>query len=343
MWYREAINLPDWKFTPVETSLQKTDDKSLTDSSLHKSVTQFHENRDEIDNTLQFGGLDPNSPFIVDYAEKLVSLIGEVVPPLETILSIAEQGHTLKWINFILLRFTSANWIIEDTKKFINLCNRVKNIQDPRQRIDEFITGVRKTDGLYGFIANSIMVFNTIVKGLKEFSRLDINNKWTFMAYFYGAPIARYLFEEAGDEEDKSGVKIIKKRIINPSLEFLFEKNSKNRDVHAYVLDLTRNNPKMSHDDVLKNTSSYFKNNNSNSPLDITEIVDLVYEDPHDLMGITRGRRISRTYYNSFVSMMSNSSLLQLNCLKATMSLSHMLDWIMHVKIASKNNWNKYG
>ena len=47
------------------------------------------------------------------------------------------------------------------------------------------------------------------------------------MAYFYGAPIAKYLFEESGDEEDKSGLKIIKKRVINPSLEFLFEKNPK--------------------------------------------------------------------------------------------------------------------
>jgi len=343
MWYRKAINLPDWKFTPIETSVQKTDNTSLTDSNLHQSVTKFHEGRDEVDNTLQFGGLDPDSPFIVDYAEKLLVLIGEVVPPLEGILGFVEQGHTLKWINFILLRFTSSNWIIEDTKKFIVLCNSVKNIQNPHERIDAFINGIRKTDGLYGFLANSIMVFNTIIKGLKEFAHLDINNKWTFMAYFYGAPIARFLFEESGDDEDKSGIKIIKKRIINPSLEFLFEKNHKNKDVHTYVLNLTRNNLKMSHDDVLKNTLNYFENNNSKAILDIAEIVDLVYEDPHDLMGITQGRRISRAFFNDFTSMMSNSSTLQFNCLKASMALSHMLDWIVHIKIASKNNWNKYG
>jgi hypothetical protein len=223
MWYRVAIDLSNLKgFSPVETSVESVDKKPLTDGPLHKSVTKFHEDRDEIDNVLQFGGLDPDSPFIVDYAEKLLLIIGEVVPALENILGTIEQGHTLKWINFILLRFTSVNWVIEDTKNFISLCNKVKSIEDPRECVDTFISGIRKIDGLYGFIANSVMIFNTIAKGLKEFAGLDIDNKWTFMAYFYGAPIAKYLFEESGDEEDKSGLKIIKKRVINPSLEFLF-------------------------------------------------------------------------------------------------------------------------
>ena len=176
--------LPDKKFTPVESSVESIDNKPLTEGDLHQSLTKFHEGRDEIDNVLQFGGLDPDSPFIVDYAEKLLLIIGEVVPALENIFGTIEQGHTLKWINFILLRFTSANWVIEDTKNFISLCNKVKNIEDPRECVDTFISGIRKIDGLYGFIANSVMIFNTIVKGLKEFANLDINNKWTFMAYF---------------------------------------------------------------------------------------------------------------------------------------------------------------
>ena len=71
--------------------------------------------------------------------------------------------------------------------------------------------------------------------------------------------------------------------------------------------------------------------------------VDLVYEDPHDVSGILRGRRISKTYYDSFVSLMSNSGVLQSQCLKASIAISQMLSWLSHVKIASKNNWTKMG
>ncbi len=342
MWYRQAIDLSNLKgFSPVETSVEGVDKKPLTDGPLHKSVTKFHEDRDEIDNVLQFGGLDPDSPFIVDYAEKLLVLIGEVVPALEGILGTIEQGHTLKWINFILLRFTSANWVIEDTKNFINLCNKVKVIEDPRERVEEFISGIRKIDGLYGFIANSVMIFNTIAKGLKEFAGLDIDNKWTFMAYFYGAPIAKYLFEESGDEEDKSGLKVIKKRVINPSLEFLFERNPKNRDLHKYVIELMDKNKDMTHNQVRDNAFKYYKDRVN--PQDIVELVDLVYEDPHDALGVMRGRRISKRFYDSFNYLMSNSGALQMHCLKASMGLGHMLDWLAHIKVASDQNRKKLG
>lgn len=342
MWYRIAVDLSNLKgFSPVETSVSDVEEKPLTERPLHQSVTKFHEGRDEVDNVLQFGGLDPDSPFIVDYAEKLLVLIGEVVPALEGILDVIEQGHTLKWINFILLRFTSANWVIEDTKNFISLCNKVKGIEDPRERVEEFISGIRKIDGLYGFIANSVMIFNTIAKGLKEFAGLDIDNKWTFMAYFYGAPIAKYLFEESGDEEDKSGLKVIKNRVINPSLEFLFEKNPKNRDLHKYVIELMNKNRDMTHDQVRDNALKYFADRIK--PQDIIELVDLVYEDPHDSLGVLRGRRISKTFYDSFNYLMSNSGALQMHCLKASMSLGHMLDWLTHIKIASDQNRKKLG
>jgi hypothetical protein len=341
MWYREAIKLPAKKFAPVESSVESIDNKPLTEGDLHQSLTKFHEGRDEIDNILQFGGLDPDSPFIVEYAEKLLVLIGEVVPALEGVLSIVEQGHTLKWINFILLRFTSINWIIEDTKNLISLCNRVKSISDPRKRIDAFISGIRKIDGLYGFIANSVMIFNTIVKGLKEFAGLDIDNKWTFMAYFYGAPIAKYLFEESGDEEDKSGLKIIKNRVINPSLEFLFEKNPKNRNLHKYVIELMEKNSEMTHEQIRDNALEYYIDRIK--PQDIVELVDLVYEDPHDSLGVLRGRRISKRFYESFNYFMRNSNSLQVQCLKASMALSHMLELISHIKIASDQSRIKIG
>ena len=342
MWYRVAVDLSNLKgFSPIETSVSDVGKKPLTDRPLHRSVTKFHEGRDEFDNILQFGGLDPDSPFIIDYAEKLLVLIGEVVPALEGILGVIEQGHTLKWINFILLRFTSANWVIEDTKNFINLCNRVKGIEDPRECVDTFISGIRKIDGLYGFIANSVMIFNTIAKGLKEFAGLDINNKWTFMAYFYGAPIAKYLFEETGDEEDKSGLKIIKKRIINPSLNFLFEKNPNNKLLYNYVIELMDKNQDMTHDQIRDEALKYYKDRAKKE--DIVELVDLVYEDPHDAMGVLRGRRISKRFYDNFNYLMSNSGTLQMHCLKASMSLGHMLDWLTHIKIASDQNRKKLG
>ena len=342
MWYRIAIDLSNLKgFSPIETSVSEVGVDSLTERPLHKSVTKFHESRDELDNVLQLGGLDPDSPFIVDYAEKLLLVIGEVIPALEGILGIVEQGHFLKWINFILLRFTSANWVIEDTKNFISLCNKVKGIEDPRERVDTFISGIRKIDGLYGFIANSVMIFNTIAKGLKEFAGLDIDNKWTFMAYFYGAPIAKYLFEETGDDEDKSGLKIIKKRVINPSLEFLFEKDSKNKVLYKYVIELMDKNQDMTHEQVRDNALKYYGDRLKKE--DIVELIDLVYEDPHDAMGVLRGRRISKRFYDNFNYLMSNSGTLQMHCLKASMSLGHMLDWLTHIKIASDQNRKKLG
>ena len=334
MWYRVAIDLSNLKgFSPIETSVSDVEEKPLTERPLHQSLTKFHEGRDEIDNVLQFGGLDPDSPFIVEHAEKLLVLIGEVVPALEGVLSIVEQGHTLKWINFILLRFTSINWIIEDTKNLISLCNRVKSISDPRERVDTFISGIRKIDGLYGFIANSVMIFNTIAKGLKEFAGLDINNTWTFMTYFYGAPIAKYLFEESGDEEDKSGLKIIKNRVINPSIEFLFEKNPNNKLLYNYVIELMDKNQDMTHDQIRDEALKYYKDRVMKE--DIVELVDLVYEDPHDAIGVLRGRRISKRFFDSFNNFMSNSGVLQMYCFKASVALGHMLELIKHIKIAS--------
>ena len=334
MWYRIAVDLSNLKgFSPIETSVSDVGKKPLTERPLHQSVTKFHESRDEVDNVLQFGGLDSDSPFIVDYAEKLLVLIGEVVPALEGILGFVEQGHALKWINFILLRFTSINWIIEDTKNLISLCNRVKSISDPRERVDTFISGIRKIDGLYGFIANSVMIFNTIAKGLKEFAGLDINNTWTFMTYFYGAPIAKYLFEESGDEEDKSGLKIIKNRVINPSIEFLFEKNPNNKLLYNYVIELMDKNQDMTHDQIRDEALKYYKDRVMKE--DIVELVDLVYEDPHDAIGVLRGRRISKRFFDSFNNFMSNSGVLQMYCFKASVALGHMLELIKHIKIAS--------
>lgn len=334
MWYRIAVDLSNLKgFSPIETSVSDVGKKPLTERPLHQSVTKFHESRDEVDNVLQFGGLDSDSPSIVDYAEKLLVLIGEVVPALEGILGFVEQGHALKWINFILLRFTSINWIIEDTKNLISLCNRVKSISDPRERVDTFISGIRKIDGLYGFIANSVMIFNTIAKGLKEFAGLDINNTWTFMTYFYGAPIAKYLFEESGDEEDKSGLKIIKNRVINPSIEFLFEKNPNNKLLYNYVIELMDKNQDMTHDQIRDEALKYYKDRVMKE--DIVELVDLVYEDPHDAIGVLRGRRISKRFFDSFNNFMSNSGVLQMYCFKASVALGHMLELIKHIKIAS--------
>ena len=334
MWYRLAIDLSNLKgFSPIETSVSEVSVDSLTERPLHKSVTKFHESRDELDNVLQLGGLDPDSPFIVDYAEKLLLVIGEVIPALEGILGIVEQGHFLKWINFILLRFTSANWVIEDTKNFIILCNGVKDISDPRERVNAFLSGLRKIDGLFGFIANSVMIFNTIVKGLKEFAGLDINNTWTFMTYFYGAPIAKYLFEESGDREDKSGLKIIKSRVINPSIEFLFEKNPKIRDLYKYVNEMMEENSEMTHEQIRDEALKYFKERVKSQ--DIIELVDLVYEDPHDVSGLLRGRRVSKRFFDSFNNFMSNSGELHMFCVRASVALGHMLDWLTHIKIAS--------
>ena len=153
--------------------------------------------------------------------------------------------------------------------------------------------------------------------------------------------IAKYLFEESGDREDKSGLKIIKSRVINPSIEFLFEKNQNIKDLYKYVNEVMVKNSEMTHDQIRDDALKYYGDRLKKE--DIVELVDLVYEDPHDAMGVLRGRRISKRFYDNFNYLMSNSGTLQMHCLKASMSLGHMLDWLTHIKIASDQNRKKLG
>jgi len=355
MWYKQAIDLSNLRgFSPVETSVDSIDKKPLTESIPHRVITKFHENRDEIDNVLQFGGLDPEAPFVVDYAEKLLVIIGQLVPALEGVLNYIEERHILRWLNFGLLRYTSLNWVIEDTKNLIILCKNISSISDPRERVEKFLHGFKISDGLYGLIANLVMIFNTIVKVLNEFTDLHIDNKWTFAAYFYGAPFAKYLFEESGADEDKSGLRIIKERVINPTAEYLFKKNSKNRIVYNYALKYIGENPDKTHDEVRDHVLDRFDEDTSKGRFvdmpgeklnskDILEIIDILYDDPYDVIGLLRGKRINKTYYDKFIYLMNNSSSLQTKCIQATNALNDLLQWMSHIKFASNQRRIKSG
>ena len=100
-------------------------------------------------------------------------------------------------------------------------------------------------------------------------------------------------------------------------------------------------NSEMTHEQIKNDALKYY--GDRVKPQDIVELVDLVYEDPHDVSGLLRGRRISKRFFDSFNNFMSNSGALQMYCFKASVALSHMLEFIMHIKIASDGSRKKLG
>ena len=64
---------------------------------------------------------------------------------------------------------------------------------------------------------------------------------------------------------------------------------------------------------------------------DIQEIVDILYVDPHDLLPVLGGKRISKLYYDAFMEMMNNASMMQAKCSKASFMLNKLIILLPHL------------
>ena len=338
MWYRIAIDLSNLKtFSPVETSVSPKGDKlrPITENI----VSVIDSNRDRMDEIYHFGGLDPDSEHFKKIAHSIVDLCHTLKPLLESIISLIQDEKPL---HFLVRKQFGLNSILADLYHIVNMCNQLEMENDPEVRVSKFIENFKASGGMQGIFTGVLSVFNSITKFLKFFSHIDVHSPVDFSIFYMGAALIEYFLEETREEEHKSGVNLSKTRLINPSFEFLKKKNSKNVVIIKYVKDLIKNNPELSHGEVEELALDYFLKGDRDKKfrdipggryyyLDIVQIVDLLYDDPHDLHPAFAGKRISKEYYDNFMNFLNSTDAIQIKIIRATLSMQKLLLLLPHV------------
>ena len=338
MWYRLAINLSNISgFSPVETSVSKKDDKlrSVTDNV--KSV--IDSNRDRIDEIYHFGGLDPDSEEFKKIAHTIVDHCRTLKPLLSSIIDLIQAQKPL---HFLVRKQFGLNAILSDLYHIVDMCNQLELEKNPEARVNKFIEYFKASGGMHGIFTGVFAVFNSITKFLKFFGHIDIHSVIDFPTVYMGVALTEYFLEETREEEHKSGVSLLKTRMINPSFEFLKKKNPKNVVIIKYVEDYIKKNPNLSHGEVENHALDYFLKGDRNKKfrdipdgryyyLDIVHIVDLLYQDPHDSLPFLRGKRINKEYYDNFIYFLNSSDAIQMKILKATYSMQKLALMLPHV------------
>ncbi len=338
MWYRVAIDLSNLKtFSPVETSVSPKEDKlrPITENI----VSVIDSNRDRMDEIYHFGGLDPDSENFKKIAHNIVDLCHILKPLLESIIRLIQDEKPL---HFLVRKQFGLNSILADLYHIVNMCNQLEMEKDPEVRVSKFIENFKASGGMHGIFTGVLSVFNSITKFLKFFSHIDVHSPVDFSIVYMGVALIEYFLEETREEEHKSGVNLLKTRLINPSFEFLKKKNSKNVVIIKYVKDLIKNNPELSHGEVEELALDYFLKGDRDKKfrdipggryyyLDIVQIVDLLYDDPHDLHPAFAGKRISKEYYDNFMNFLNSTDAIQIKIIRATLSMQKLLLLLPHV------------
>ena len=337
MWYRLAITLPDWKFSPVETSVSDKDDKlrSVTENF----VSKIESNKDRIDEIYHFGGLDPDSEEFRKIAHKIIYHCHILRPLLSSIIKLIQDE---KPIHFLVRKLFGLNSVLTDLYHIVDMCNQLELEKNPEVIVNKFIEYFKASGGMHGFFTGILAVFNSITKLLKFFSHIDVHSPIDFSTVYMGFALFEYFLEESRDEEHKSGVSLLKTRVINPSLDFLRKKNPKNVVIINYVQNYIRKNPNLSHGEVQEHALDYFLKSDRDKKfrdipdgryyyLDIVHIVDLLYDDPHDIHPLLRGKRVNKEYFDNFIDFLHSSDAIQMKILKATLSMQKLLLMLPHV------------
>lgn len=338
MWYRVAIDLSNLKgFSPVETSVISKEDKlrPITENI----VSVIDSNRDRIDEIYHFGGLDPDSEKFKKLAHNIVDVCHTLRPLLSSIISLIQDEKPL---HFFVRKQFGLNAILVDLYHIVNMCDQLELEKDPEVRVSKFIENFKASGGMHGFFTGVLAVFNSITKFLKFFSHIDVHSPIDFSTIFMGFALFEYFIEETREEEHKSGVNLLKTRVINPSLEFLKKKNPKNVVIINYVKDYIKKNPSLSHGEVEEHALDYFLKSDRDKKfreipggryyyVDIVHIVDLLYDDPHDSLPLLRDKRINKEYYDNFIYFLNSSDAIQMKILKATSSMQKLLLMLPHV------------
>lgn len=338
MWYRVAIDLSNLKsFSPVETSTVSTG--SGAQAIPEKIVSSLEANQERLDEIYHFGGYDPESDKFTNVANTILQVSHSLVPLLSSIIKLIEKETPVKF--FIKKQF-SLMGLITDIYHILDVCKQLENIEDPQLRVRKFSEYFRASGGLHGVFTGILAVFNTLTKFLNIILHLNVHSPIDFSVVFMGVSIAEYLFEESREDEHKSGVNLLKTKVVNPHTTFLIKKNPNNKIVVDYVKKYIKEHPELSHEEVKAHAlemflrdekKSKFRNmpNTKFSYIDIVHIVDNLYDDPHDHIPALRDRRISKEYVDNFMEFLGNASSIQMKISRATFNMGKLLAMLPHV------------
>lgn len=337
MWYRVAINLSNLQgFSPVETSVVSRNNNvgSIPD----KLVSNLNNAEEKVDNIYYFGGMDPESEKFQNFANDILEVSHQLVPVISAFIKIVDRQTP---IQTLINKQFGLTGLLADSYQILEVCRQLEHIEDPELRVRKFTEYFRASGGMHGVLTGLLAAFNIISKFLYFIAHLDVHSPIDFSSVFMGVSIAEYFYEETKDDKDKSGVDLLKSKIVNPHIEFLINKNPRNKIVVNYVTRLIKDRPELRHDEVRDNALEYFlrdkKSRFRDLPgskfyyLDIVHIVDNLYEDPHDQIPILRGRRINKEYADKVMDFMGSAPAIQMKINRAVFNLNKLILMLPHV------------
>lgn len=338
MWYRIAINLSNLSgFNSTETDVELKDG-GIKDVP-EKLLSGLEGSRDKLDELYHFGGLDPESEKFKNISNSILQVSSQLVPVLSSVVKIIEQQKPLQ---FLIKKQFSLSGIVVGIYDLLEVCKQLKDIEDPSVRVKRYAEYFKASGGLHGVATNLFAVFNSISKILNLVLHLNVHSPVDLSTVFMAFSIGEYVMEESREDEHKSGVNLIKTKVVNPHIDFLIKKNPKNKIVVNYVEKYIKDHPDASHEEVRENALKLFLRDEKKSKFknisgtvysysDILQIVDNLYTDPHDLIPVLKGKRISKEYYDSFMDFLNNASMIQMKINRAAFNLSKLMLILPHL------------
>lgn len=338
MWYRIAINLSNLSgFNSTETDVESRDGRIKIVPE--KLLSGLEDSKEKLDELYHFGGLDPDSEKFKNLSNSILKVSHELVPVLTNVVKIIEQQKPLQ---FLIKKQFSLMGIITDIYHLLDICKQIEDIEDSSLRVKKFTEYFKASGGMHGVATHLFAVFNSISKMLNFLMHMDVRSPIDFSSLFMGVSVAEYFLEESREDEHKSGVNLLKTKVVNPHIEFLIKKNPKNKIVVNYVEKYIKDHPDASHEEVKENALKFFLRDEKKSKfkslpggkfsyIDIVNIVDNLYTDPHDLIPALKGKRISKEYYDNLMDFLNNATMIQMKINRAAFNLSKLLLMLPHV------------
>ena len=338
MWYRIAINLSNLPgFNSTETDVELKDG-GIRDVP-EKLVSGLEANHEKLDEIYNFGGYDTESEKFINIANTIMQVSQSLVPLLSSIIKLLDKDTPLK---FLIKKQFSLMALMNDMRHVVDACEKLEAIQDPQLRIKKFTEYFRASGGLHGVFTSILAAFNTMTKFLNIAMHLSVKSPVDLSTASSLVSVVEYLFEESREDEHKSGVNLLKTKVVNPHIEFLVKKNPNNKIIVNYVKKYIEDNPDKTHEEVrnealgrfLRNEKkSKFRNmpNSKYSYIDIVHIVDNLYQDPHDYIPALKDKRISKEYYDNFMEFLGNASSIQMKITRASFNMGKLLSMLPHI------------
>jgi hypothetical protein len=338
MWYRLAINLSNISgLNSTETNV--TPSVGVSNSIPEKIKSGIETNIDKVDDIYHYVGMDPDSESFRKSADNILEFSHQLVPILSFLIKIIESKSPIK---HFISKYFSLTGLAADAYNIKDVCKQLENIEDAKLRVARFKEYFKASGGMHGVLTGMLAVFNTITKFINTLSHLNVHSPVDLNTVSMAFSLGEYFMEESREDEHKSGVNLLKTKVVNPHIEFLIKKNPKNKIVINYVAKLIKDNPDLRHDEVRDNALKFFLRDKKKNKfrhisgskfyyLDIVHIVDNLYEDPHDHIPILKGKRINKEYFDKFMEFIGNASSIQMKINRATFNLNKLILMLPHL------------